>query len=102
MKSQNRTVRLSILLPLILLTGCESFTLIGSVDIVLGSEGEVVGGKDDHAVDNADTAAEPCWPDAAAMRAEIRGHGYDPVKWPATADWFERLAKLREALPECE
>lgn len=94
----------SILLCLTLLTACENFTLIGSVN--LGGPEEPHGEQD--AGSEADSGAGPiedaaCWPDKTAMASELRQHGYHYLKpeWAETAKWFAALEPVKEGLPAC-
>lgn len=91
--------RLLILGLMILLTGCESFTLIDELNL-----GDTPAAEEtDSGTGEVDEEDEPdCWPSAAAAVAEMRRHGYSKETWTETALWFTALEPVRDSLPECQ
>lgn len=77
------------------LSGCHSFTLVGSVNLG-GGESPAVGSIDDHAVDNPD-AAVTCIPKRpSAVTAEFSAHGFTVGNpdWQNTRKWFAAIGKI--------
>lgn len=88
-------------------SGCESLTLIGSLN--LGGDIPQIGTDTEEAEEqNGENEAEPgiddpdaCWPSASAAFAEMVAHGFTPKKWPETETWFRRLEAVKQQLPPC-
>jgi hypothetical protein len=99
MKIQNRIGRLLTLLCPILLTGCHSFTLIGSVNLGMQDNGGDANAEGQTGHDDA--GQDKCWPSSRAAVAEMRSHGYTFTTWPKTAEWFADLEPLAKSLPPC-
>lgn len=94
-----RLLRSTFLMILISLpaTGCESFTLVGKINI--GADGMADENDERESIQNEEAV---CWPSAAAAFAEMVAHGFTPKKWPAVEDWFRRLEAVKKSLPVCE
>lgn len=81
----------------LLVSGCHSFTLVGSVN--LGSE-SAQPPADDKA-DQKGSNVEACWPSSKAAFNEMVAHGFTPKKWPKTEAWFAALGPVSKVHPTC-